>query len=78
MECVHHVSAMPFGQVPILEIDGKVYHQTLPICRYLAKQFNIGGKTDLDALEIDAIVNSIHDFRKCGHSYRRINRIHAV
>lgn len=55
---------MPYGQLPILEIDGKVYHQTLPICRYLAKQFDIGGKTDLDALEIDAIANSIYDFRK--------------
>ncbi|XP_053979678.1 glutathione S-transferase-like [Hylaeus volcanicus] len=54
----------PFGQLPLLEIDGKVYAQTLPICRYLAKQFNLLGKTDLDNLQIDAIANALHDFRK--------------
>lgn len=59
----------PFGQVPTLEIDGKVYSQTLPICRYLAKQYNLLGKTDLDALEIDAIANALHDFRKRNKLY---------
>ena len=59
----------PFGQVPVLEIDGKPYSQTLPICRYLAKQFNLLGKTDLDTLQIDAIANALHDFRKQAVSY---------
>ncbi|XP_043252563.1 glutathione S-transferase-like [Colletes gigas] len=59
----------PFGQLPVLEIDGKVYTQTLPICRYLAKQFNLLGKTDLDTLRIDAIANALHDFRKIVISY---------
>ncbi|XP_029035566.2 glutathione S-transferase-like [Osmia bicornis bicornis] len=54
----------PFGQLPTLEIDGKVYSQTLPVCRYLAKQFNLLGKTDLDALQIDAVANALHDFRR--------------
>ncbi|KZC03966.1 PREDICTED: glutathione S-transferase-like [Dufourea novaeangliae] len=54
----------PFGQLPTLEIDGKVYSQTLPICQYLAKQFNLRGKTDLDNLQIDAIANALHDFRR--------------
>ncbi|KAK2583678.1 hypothetical protein KPH14_009607 [Odynerus spinipes] len=54
----------PFGQLPILEFDGQVYSQTLPICRYLAKQYNLLGKTDVDALQIDAIANALHDLRK--------------
>lgn len=54
----------PFGQLPTLEFDGKVYSQTLPICRYLAKQLNLLGKTDLDALEIDAVANALFDLRK--------------
>ncbi|KAG7213603.1 hypothetical protein KM043_002856 [Ampulex compressa] len=54
----------PYGQMPTLEFGGKVYSQTLPICRYLAKQYNLLGKTDLDALEIDATANALHDFRK--------------
>ncbi|KAL2722860.1 glutathione S-transferase-like [Vespula squamosa] len=56
--------ATPFGQMPILEFDGKIYSQTLPICRYLAKKYNLNGKTDLDDLQIDAIANAIHDLRK--------------
>ncbi|XP_076672971.1 glutathione S-transferase S4 [Andrena cerasifolii] len=59
----------PFGQMPVLEIDGKPYSQTLPICRYLAKQFNLLGNTDLDTLQIDAIANALHDFRKQAVSY---------
>ncbi|XP_017881706.1 glutathione S-transferase-like [Ceratina calcarata] len=55
---------LPFGQLPVLEIDGKVYSQTLPICRYLAKQFNLLGKTDLDTLQIDEIAMALHDFRR--------------
>lgn len=56
--------ATPFGQMPILEFDGKVYSQTLPICRYLARKYNLNGKTDLDDLQIDAIANALHDLRK--------------
>lgn len=54
----------PFGQLPTLEFNGKVYSQTLPICHYLAKQLNLLGKTDLDALEIDGIANALFDLRK--------------
>ncbi|XP_076296582.1 glutathione S-transferase S4 [Lasioglossum baleicum] len=54
----------PFGQVPTLEIDGKVYSQTLPICQYLAKQFGLRGTTALDDLAIDGIANGLHDFRR--------------
>ncbi|XP_078036844.1 glutathione S-transferase S4 [Augochlora pura] len=54
----------PFGQLPTLEINGKVYSQTLPVCQYLAKQFRLRGRTDLDDLEIDGIANALHDFRR--------------
>ncbi|XP_066602106.1 glutathione S-transferase-like [Prorops nasuta] len=54
---------MPFGQVPILEVDGKKIHQSTAICRYLAKQFGLGGKDAWQDLEIDACVDTIHDLR---------------
>ncbi|XP_028045698.1 glutathione S-transferase [Monomorium pharaonis] len=54
---------MPFGQVPVLEINGKMIHQSKAICRYLAKQCGLAGRDDLEALEIDATVDTIHDLR---------------
>ncbi|KOC69921.1 Glutathione S-transferase, partial [Habropoda laboriosa] len=54
---------MPFGQVPVLEVDGKKYAQSVAITRYVAKQVGLAGKNDLEALEIDSIVDSIHDLR---------------
>ena len=60
----------PFGQLPTLEINGKVYSQTLSICRYLAKQFNLLGKTDLDTLQIDAIASALYDFRRRKYWFR--------
>lgn len=54
---------MPFGQVPVLEMDGKMVHQSVAISRYLAKLVNLVGTNDLENLEIDAIVDTITDFR---------------
>lgn len=54
---------MPFGQVPVLEVDGKKIHQSAAIARYLAKQFGLAGKDDWEALEIDATVDTINDLR---------------
>ncbi|KZC09849.1 PREDICTED: glutathione S-transferase-like [Dufourea novaeangliae] len=54
---------MPFGQVPVLEIDGKKYPQSVAISRYLAKKFGVLGKDDLEALQVDATVDTIHDLR---------------
>ncbi|XP_076656366.1 uncharacterized protein LOC143361011 [Halictus rubicundus] len=54
---------MPFGQVPVLEIDGKKVNQSVAISRYLAKQFGLAGKDDWEALEIDVVVDTIHDVR---------------
>ncbi|KAJ8664899.1 hypothetical protein QAD02_006561 [Eretmocerus hayati] len=53
----------PFGQVPVLEVDGKRVNQSTAICRYLAKNSGIAGKDDWEALEIDATVDTIHDLR---------------
>ena len=55
--------ATPFGKTPVLEIDEKQIHQSVAICRYLAKQFGLNGSNDWEALEIDAIVDTFTDFR---------------
>ncbi|KAK7866820.1 hypothetical protein R5R35_005250 [Gryllus longicercus] len=53
----------PYGQVPVLEIKGKMIPQTLAICRYLAKQSGLYGKDDFEAMQIDAVADAIIDLR---------------
>lgn len=54
---------MPYGQMPILEHNGKVVNQCTAIARYIAKQVKLVGKDDWENLEIDAIVDTVTDLR---------------
>ncbi|KAI4471546.1 glutathione s-transferase [Holotrichia oblita] len=56
-------STMPYGQVPILEMDGKVVHQSTAIARYFAKRVKLVGDNVWEEMEIDAVVDTINDFR---------------
>lgn len=55
--------AMPFGVLPVLEVDGKKLHQSLALARYLGKRFGLGGNDELEDLEIDAVADAFNDFR---------------
>ena len=48
---------MPWGQVPVLEFEGKVLAQSVTICRYLAKKYNLAGSTELEAAKCDEYVD---------------------
>lgn len=55
-------SATPFGQVPVLEIDGtKMLAQSNAIARYLAHQHGLGGKDPWEHAQADAYVDCIVD-----------------
>lgn len=54
---------LPLGQIPILEIDGKVLYQSIAICRYLAKKVGLVGSTPMEDYEIDNAVDNLNDFR---------------
>lgn len=58
------ITGMPMGQIPVLEIDGKQYHQSKAIGRFLAKKANLYGSDDYEAMEIDATVDSMDDIRQ--------------
>ncbi|RZB40563.1 glutathione S-transferase [Asbolus verrucosus] len=53
----------PFGQLPVLEHNGKQVNQSIAVARYVAKQVKLVGKDDWENLEIDAIVDTINDLR---------------
>ena len=52
---------MPFGQVPILEVDGKVLSQSITIARYLARQHGLAGKNDWEQAQADMYVDCYAD-----------------
>ncbi|XP_062577294.1 glutathione S-transferase-like [Saccostrea cucullata] len=52
---------MPAGQMPVLEIDGKKYCQSIGIARYLAREYGLAGKSSLDQLLIDQVVATVDD-----------------
>ncbi|XP_041348819.1 hematopoietic prostaglandin D synthase-like [Gigantopelta aegis] len=58
-------SKMPNGQMPVLEVDGKMYSQSLAIARYLANEFNLMGNTNLENLRIDEVCGTIQDLIGC-------------
>lgn len=55
---------MPFGKVPVLEIDGKVLNQSIAICRYLAKKARLAGSDEWESMLIDISVDNINDLRQ--------------
>lgn len=55
---------MPMGQIPVLEIDGNQLHQSVAICHYLGKKFDLVGNDDSENYEIDSIVDTINDFKQ--------------
>ena len=56
-----HKSAMPLGQIPVLEYNGTKLPQSSSISRFLAKQFHLAGKDNLEQAKVDAVVDTIND-----------------
>lgn len=56
--------AMPFGKVPVLEIDGKMINQSIAISRYLAKKAGLAGKDEFESLLVDVAVDNIYEMRQ--------------
>ncbi|KAH9508183.1 Glutathione S-transferase 3 [Bulinus truncatus] len=54
---------MPFGQVPVLQIGEKMFAQSVAIETYLARELGLHGKTNLESLMIDQVVQFNQEFR---------------
>lgn len=51
----------PFGQLPILSVDGEVISQSIAIARYCAHEFGLAGKNTLENGKMDEIVEAVKD-----------------
>ncbi|VDL83413.1 unnamed protein product [Nippostrongylus brasiliensis] len=61
-EWPQHKNEMPFGQMPVLEVDGKQLSQSRAIARYLARQFGYAGKNAYEEAVVDSIADQGADF----------------
>uniref|UniRef100_A0A914EBX8 glutathione transferase n=1 Tax=Acrobeloides nanus TaxID=290746 RepID=A0A914EBX8_9BILA len=52
----------PYGHLPILLVDGVPIAECRAIGRYLGKKFNLLGKTDLEAAQLDSIADFFLEF----------------
>ncbi|XP_048729241.1 hematopoietic prostaglandin D synthase-like [Ostrea edulis] len=52
---------MPAGQMPVLEVDGKKYCQSLAIARYVAREYGMAGASSTEQLLIDQVVDTVND-----------------
>ncbi|DAZ94640.1 TPA: hypothetical protein N0F65_010727 [Lagenidium giganteum] len=54
--------SLPFKQLPVLDIDGKTYSQSIALARYAAKQHGLYPRDDdVAALEVDMLADSIDE-----------------
>ena len=53
----------PYGVVPVIDIDGKLLGGSLPIARYLAKQYGLAGEDDVARLILEGAEDAMCDLR---------------
>ncbi|KAH7710958.1 Glutathione S-transferase 1 [Aphelenchoides avenae] len=52
---------LPYGQLPLLEVDGTSIAQSYAIYRFLGRQFMLAGKDDVEAAQVDSLADHIKD-----------------
>ena len=55
-------TAIPWGILPALEYDGKKLVQSISIARFVAREFGLAGKNNLEAAQADMLVDCMSDF----------------
>merc|ERR1711970_1003850 len=58
----------PWGTMPLLEYDGVVIGQSMAVARFLAKEFDLAGKGNLEQAQADEIVDVLVDIINKGVS----------
>ena len=58
---MRYISETPLGTLPVLEYDGMKLSQSVTVCRFLAEEFGIAGKTNREKAMANMIVDTIVD-----------------
>ncbi|KAI6219714.1 Glutathione S-transferase-1 [Aphelenchoides besseyi] len=53
--------ALPYGQIPLLEVDGQKICQSGAIVRFLANRFGLNGKNEFETAKADEIYGFFYD-----------------
>ncbi|KAK6738893.1 hypothetical protein RB195_020783 [Necator americanus] len=67
-----HKDEMPFGQIPVLEEDGKQLAQSFAIARYLSRKFGFAGKTPFEEALVDSVADQYKDYINEIRPYLRV------
>merc|ERR1712173_108412 len=58
----------PWGQLPLLSWDGEVIAQSMACSRFLAREFNLAGRTSMEMAQVDEIIDVIQDLLNAWYS----------
>ena len=56
-----YVPEMPLGQLPVLVYNGIEISQSMTIAQFLAEQFDLAGKTNLEKAQANMAVDTVRD-----------------
>jgi len=51
----------PFGQLPVLNVNGVEIAQSMTVARYVAREFGLAGTNNLESALMDAIVDAVSE-----------------
>ena len=54
---------LPFGQLPVLEVDGVIIGQSMAIARFLANEYGIAGSSNMVKAQVDEVVDVMNDLQ---------------
>ncbi|KAI6232874.1 Cytosolic glutathione S-transferase 2B [Aphelenchoides fujianensis] len=60
---------LPYGQLPLLEVDGQKIVQSGAIVRFLAKRFGLNGANEFESAKADGIHAFYYDMFRTMHPY---------
>ena len=55
--------SLPFGQLPVLEVDGVTIGQSMAIARYLANEHGLAGSSNMVKAQVDEVVDVMNDLQ---------------